>query len=185
MSRLWRMWGWMVLGLLASPTSLADSEADAVSRHRGKKGGVTVLWPRVVPQTEDPQILAIAETLQGRLDGMAQASVDPKRVVVRPDPERVCPRAGCRSVSLGAVLGHQDGGCFAVGLVGLAEGGAVQLVPWGGRIKVRAPTQPFRKPPESSIAVTEFVPCDRLIESLSDTGIERALAAVLQADAAP
>ena len=128
MSRWWRMWGWMALGLLVSPQGLADSEADAVSRHRGKKGGVTVLWPRVVPQTDDAQILQLADALQGRLDAMAQASVDPKRVVVRPAPERVCPRSGCRSVSLGAVLGHQDGGCFAVGLVGLPEGGAVQ--PW-------------------------------------------------------
>ena len=61
----------------------------------------------------------------------------------------------------------------------------MQLVPWGGRIKVRAPTQPFRKPPESSIAVTEFVPCDRLVDSLSDAGIEQALAAMLEADARP
>lgn len=172
---------WVMLAMLLAPIGQASTDADAVSRHRGKKGGIVVLWPRVVPQTEDPEVIRMAEVLHERLETLALDSVDPNKVVVRPPPERVCPLEGCKSVSLGAVLGHQAGGCFAVGLVGLAERGSVQLVPWAGRIKVRSRTQPFRQPPESSIAVTEFVPCEQLVESLSDEGLQRTLAAALEA----
>ena len=111
------------------------------------------------------------------MDALAARTVPEARVSVRPRPERVCPQQGCKGVSLGAVLGHQEGGCFAVALIGAPNGGSVQLVPWAGKVLApRGGQVPFRSPPESRLMVTEFVPCQDLLGLLDDGRVQAELA---------
>jgi hypothetical protein len=164
-------------------SAVAGDEA-TISKHRGKKGGVVVLWPRIVPEGGlTPDVKEVAVRLHQRLAALAGAAADEKKVVVRPYPERVCPQTGCKSVSVGVVLGHQEGGCFAVGLVGAPDAGSVQLIPWAGRVSSSRRDVAFRDPPENLLVVNEFVPCGELLSSLNDgplvaaieTAVERSL----------
>src|SRR5688500_18623161 len=104
--------GWLVLPL-ALP-ALARAAGPEVSSSRGRSGGVVVLWPRLVPEAEDPVIVDLARRLQQRVADAAAGSVDARRIDLRPAPERVCPRAGCKTTSLTLMLGHQDGGCALI-----------------------------------------------------------------------
>lgn len=167
-----------LLALLASVVLVLPAQAgDAptISAKKGKKGGVVVLWPRVVPEEAPPEVHELAAGLQAELERLAQGAVDPGLVTLRPEPERVCPQDGCRAVSLGAVLGHHEGGCFAVGLVGLPDAGHIRMVPWAGEVLATRRHVAHREPPESELVVTEFVPCDDLIPALDSSRIERAL----------
>lgn len=166
---------WLFAGLAQA------TEPSVVSTRRGKRGGVLVLWPRVVPETEDATMLLLASALQGRLDALADRVADPALRATRPAPERVCPaEGGCRAVSLGAVLGHHEGGCFAVGLVGAPDGGNVRLVPWAGQVSARGGRElPHRQPPEDVLVVKEFVPCGSLLDALDDARLEEVLRAAL------
>jgi hypothetical protein len=42
----------------------------------------------------------------------------------------------------------------------------VTLVPLAGDAKLSATTSPFREPPENLVTVSEFVPCDKLLQDL-------------------
>ncbi len=166
------LWG------LALPAH-AGGDDETISRSRGKKGGVVVLWPRIVPQTDDTTVAALGAELQARLTQVANDALDSKMVGVRPEPERVCPLAGCRAVSLNVVLGHQDGGCFAVGLLGSPQAGSIQLFPLAGSVRASAREVGFRDAPENKLLVTEFVPCDELMNTLDDTKLRSALGKAL------
>jgi hypothetical protein len=137
-----------------------------ISRSRGRPEGVVVLWPRIVPATSDPAILAVAAKLQGRLEEVAAEAVEPSRVDVRPAPERTCPAAGCRATSLGLMLGHRDGGCAVLAVVGSPEGGVQRMVPLAGTFQMTDAALPFRDPPENDVVVTEFVPCTEVDQRL-------------------
>lgn len=175
------------LWLALSGAALASGDGPEISKHRGKKDGVIVLWPRVVPgdpQAEvPPEIPGIAAQVHQKLGQLAARVSDENRLVIRPEPERVCPQRGCRAVSLGAVLGFHEGGCFAVGLVGLPDGGQVRMVPWAGDVLASQRHVAHREAPESRLMVQEFVPCERLVASLEDAALERALQAAIAEDA--
>ena len=172
---------WIGLGLLLAVPAQAGGDDETISRSRGKKGGVVVLWPRIVPETQDGAIDALGTELQARLTQIAQRTVDPAMVMVRPAPERACPLNGCKATTLSVVLGHQEGGCFAVGLVGGADGGTVQLFPLAGSVRASSREVDFRDPPENKLLVTEFIPCDDLLGALDDAKLKAALAkAVLE-----
>jgi hypothetical protein len=130
-----------------------------VSSSRGKSEGVVVLWPRVVPETTDPVINDLANKLQQRLQASALQRVPERRVDVRPSPERVCPRSGCRGTSLTLLLGHQGGGCALLGIVGPPGPATQRLVPLVGLFDMEDPYLPFREAPEGDVVITEFVPC--------------------------
>lgn len=141
------------------------NDAPEISRSTGEAGGVVVLWPRILPKSEDPKVLELATRVQARLEriaGKASSNVDR-----RPSPERVCPKGeGCRAASLGAVLATKGGGCAVVALIGPPGVKPVQLVPLSGTVKLDAETSPFREPPENLVVVQEFVPCDKLLADL-------------------
>lgn len=159
---------WVAALWLASGIGSAWAGAPEISRSRGRRGGVVVLWPRVVPATEDPQIQGLAKRLQDRLYAAASEVVDYRRVDVRPEPERVCPRAGCRAPSVSLLLGHQAGGCVLVGFVSPAGDEPADVVPMVGEVELASDKIAFRKPPESSMVVTEFVPCTQIEEAFDD-----------------
>ena len=79
-----------MLALLTLSALAAD--APEISRSVGVKGGVVVLWPRVLPATADPAVQVEAQKLQARLTAMAEAAAPAAPRDVRPTPERVCPR---------------------------------------------------------------------------------------------
>ncbi|MCB9687080.1 MAG: hypothetical protein H6738_16930 [Alphaproteobacteria bacterium] len=158
----------VVLALVAS-ASLGAVGSDEISHSKGKPAGLVVLWPRVVPATDDPQIRRLAGALQDRVAQQAVSDRGSNLVDQRPEPERVCPRSGCRGTSVSLMLGHQAGGCVVVATVGPPGDEQQTMIPLAGRMDMPEPVVPFRSPPEERIVVREFVPCDQLLESL-DTG---------------
>ncbi len=142
-----------------------SNDSKEISRSVGAPGGVVVLWPRIIPRTDDAMVHDIAFKVQARLEriaGKAATSVDR-----RPEPERVCPRGeGCRGASLGAVLAVKDKGCAVVAVVGPAGPKDERLVSLAGTVSLRSDTVAFRDPPENNVTVQEFVPCEKLLADL-------------------
>lgn len=166
----------LVTPLLAAPGYTGD--APEISRSRGKPGTVVVLWPRIVPASDDAEIHELAVQVQRRLAEIAAKAMPGAEIDVRPEPERVCPQGGCRGVAVGAVVAHQGGGCVSVATV--SEGGesAARLVPWGGQVRLKKEESPFREPPESLVQVTDFAPCGELLDEMATrtTALEKAIA---------
>ena len=148
----------MTLLLSALAVAFAGRDAPEISRTRGSARGIVVLWPRVVPETDDPMIHDLAVRMRDRLYAAAAKVVPYRRVDVRPEPERVCPRDGCRAPAVTVMIGHREGGCALVGL--LQPPGDVPAIPWsiGGEVELVEPIA-FRDPPERAIVVREFTPC--------------------------
>lgn len=168
----------IVLSLLAAGPAFAGGDGAEISRSRGKAGGAVVLWPRVVPEAQDPSLDDLATKLQQRLEAIAHRNVSESRTVVRPKPERVCPQEGCKGVSLSVMLAHQEGGCAAVALVGAPGAEPSVMIPWAGKVVTAGTSLAFRQPPESQVTVTEFVPCGELLTRLDDGAVEAAVANV-------
>ncbi|MEQ1503847.1 MAG: hypothetical protein ABMB14_16520 [Myxococcota bacterium] len=168
----------MILGLVVGGWwSVADAGTGSeISHSRGKANGVVVLWPRVVPETDDPAITDLAKRLQARIQAAAATTVIPARIDVRPAPERVCPLSGCRSTSVGVLLGHQDGGCAALAIVGPPGVESQRLVPLAGKFQMTDAALEFRAAPEGKVTVSEFVPCASLEQALDNDAIARLLA---------
>lgn len=170
-----------LVGLVGLVVPAFAGSGDEISHSRGRPGGVVVLWPRVVPETDDAEVAALAARLQTRLQAAAIASVPAAKIDVRPQPERVCPRSGCRAVSVGLMLGHQDGGCAALAVVGPAGPEAQRLVPLAGKFQMSDASLLYRAAPEGKVVVSEFVPCAELEASLDNDALSR----LLQTTASP
>jgi hypothetical protein len=140
--------------------------APEITKSGGSDGGVVVLWPRIAPKSDDPEVEEIATLAQNRLASIAgELGVD---VDKRPEPERVCPRPqGCKAVALGFVLSKREGGCALVATVSKPGESPASLVPWVGTVELRSSTVPFREPPESEVSVTEMASCSKLKKDLS------------------
>jgi hypothetical protein len=160
-------------------------DAPEISRSLGTEGGAVVLWPRVVvPRSAgkpDADAMAIAGKVQTRLASIAERVLGGRLVDVRPDPERVCPKQGCKAASLGVLFTKAGGGCAVVALVSPPGASAARLVTWSpGEVQLKQATVPFRSPPEAVIAVKDYAACDKLPETLSahDAEIEAAIRSV-------
>lgn len=152
-------------GLLPGASSV---DAPEISRSAGVPNGVVVFWPRVSPRSEDPAMRTIAANVQGRLRTLVERTLPGRAVDVRPEPERVCPRAGCNAMTVGFSLYHSNSGaCSVVALVSGAGASPARLVPWAGRVQLREETVPFREPPEARILVEDAVPCAGLGDALT------------------
>ncbi len=144
----------------ASLPSANVGDAPEISRSVGVRGGVVVFWPRVAPRSDDPAIRAVATAVQQRMQQLAERALPGRRVEVRPEPERVCPRAGCDAMTLGASLYHTPaGGCVVVALVSGAGQSPQRLVPWVGSVDLREAVVPFREPPEARIVSRDMARC--------------------------
>ena len=146
---------------------------ERVSTSRGTEGGVVVLWPRII--TRDTSDAGEAPEIQSALRAIAQRLGRP--LDVRPEPQRVCPQAGCEAMSIGAVLLKSGTGCAVVATVAQAGSSPSRLVPWAGDIELRATVVPFREPPEAQVRVLDFVACSDLSTSLAagEPAIEEAI----------
>ena len=87
-------------------------------------------------------------------------------VDVRPAPERVCPQAGCKAMTVGALLVHTGQACAVVALVSGPGRSAVHLLPWAGKVTLKQQTLPFREYPESHVTILDFQRCGALAEPM-------------------
>ncbi len=166
-----------------SPGVVTANSMDApeISRSVGVPGGVVVLWPRVAPRSEDPQITAIAATVQQRLQQLVARALPGRTVDVRPSPERVCPRQGCVAMTVGASFFHTpQGGCTVVAIVSGAGQSPQRLVPWVGSVDLRESIVPFREPPESRIVSRDQARCADAVSQLAN-GEDAVVAAIREA----
>jgi len=136
---------------------------DNISRSRGEEGGVVVLWPRIIPAGERDSLRPTAQALQERLRAMVASALPGRPIDVRPENERVCPITGCLGSAVGLLLVRQGTGCVAITLLSDPGKSAQRLVGWAGGYTSPAEV-PFREPPESSVLVRDYVPCERLLE---------------------
>jgi hypothetical protein len=149
-----------------------------VSKSGGERNGVTILWPRMIPSGATGHLNPQAIALQDHLTLLTETTLVGRPRDVRPSPERVCPQAGCRGISVGVLLVHTRGGCAAVALVTPPGRSASVLVPWIGRVTLKRDMVRFREPPESQVIIRDFVPCAELSAHLAagDEVIRAALA---------
>jgi hypothetical protein len=143
-----------------------ESDAPEISRSAGEDGGVVLLWPRVVPRDARDGLRASATAVQQRLRALVQQAAPTRAIDERPEPERVCPRAGCRAPSVGALVVRQGEGCAAFLLLAAPGTSPTRIVPWIGEATLRQTMVDFREPPEAQVAITDFVACSTLDEHL-------------------
>jgi hypothetical protein len=154
----------------------ASVDAPEISRSVGVEGGIVVLWPRVVgPRGSPTRAVDQARQLQSRLVAIAGRVAPGRPVDVRPQPERVCPRSGCSALALGVVLAVSGQGCAAIALVSDPGQSPAELVPWGGQVRLKSNSVPFREPPELAVRITDYARCDSLLEALNDKSVEAAI----------
>jgi hypothetical protein len=140
-----------------------------------------VLWPRIVltrqgPAKPDDSTREFARGLQSRLADLARSAAPGKKIEVRPDPERVCPRSGCNAATIGVLFAKAGEGCAAVALVSAPGKSPSRLVPWLGAAKIARDTVPFREQAEEAVRVTDFSSCSTLSsEKDHDADVQSAL----------
>ena len=149
------------------PSSAAGHASSKISTTTGEEGGVIVLWPRIIPATQDPAVLLTARSVQARLAALARDRYPSRAIDVRPEPQRACPQAGCKATSLSAVIIHNHGSCVVVGLVAPPGRSPTTMIPWAGAVDLKQPTVPFRDYPESSLVIRDFLPCADLAAPLA------------------
>lgn len=153
-----------VLGALGAAMA-ADPARDPtklppeISRSVGQEGGVVLLWPRVIPRSEDPQTSQDATFVQGQLRAAIARALPNVPVDVRPEPERVCPQKGCKGIAVGAVLLHKEQGCAVVATVSKPGQSEQRLIPMAGAMALATTSVPFREPPESFVTIHDFDRC--------------------------
>ncbi len=139
-----------------------------VSASRGQAGGVVVLWPRVVPSSQTEAARPVAAAIQQQLRQLTTHAAPGKPLDVRPEPERVCPRAGCAGASVGAMLAISPGGaCAVVGWVAGPGPGTMRLFPWVGEVTLKQEVIDFREPPESFVVIEDYASCESVAAKLA------------------
>jgi hypothetical protein len=182
------------LGCAATPTQSADAppaataEADTrpieeafVSQSGGEPGGLVVFWPRVIPRSEAPEVSQLAGQVQAKLVELAEQTFPERSLDVRPEPERVCPRGGCPAATFGVLLVHKGEKCAAVALTSAGETATNDLAVWAGDVRLKLERVAFREYPENHVAISGYVPCDQLVQAMTDN--DEAIVAALRATA--
>lgn len=178
------------LAATAAPAPAATSPAPApagtleerhVSRSPGVAGGVTILWPRIIPRDIVDENRDLAAALQQQMKILVEKHLPGRAIDFRPEPERVCPKTGCAGASVGLLLSRQGQGCLVLALVSRPGVSPTRIVPWVGKVQLRGDTVGFREWPESQITVADYIPCSSLLTTMDAQ--EAAIAAALKAAA--
>lgn len=162
----------------SAPETLEERQ---VSKSAGVAGGVTVLWPRIIPREIVDENRDLAAALQQQMRRIVEKHLPGRPLDFRPEPERVCPQGGCVGASVGLLLSRSGNGCLVLALVSRPGPSPTKIVPWVGKVQLRTDTIGFREWPESQIVVSDFVPCNALLTTM-DAG-EASVAAALRAAA--
>ncbi|MCA9635897.1 MAG: hypothetical protein KC420_07705 [Myxococcales bacterium] len=139
-----------------------------IAHSRGVKGGVVLLWPRVIPSSIAGENAQLAGQIQAHLKGTIERALPGKPIDVRPSPERVCPREGCEGMPINVLFNRNGSACLVVALIGGPGAAPVRLIPWAGTVEFKADTVPHREPPESQVVIKDYVPCDALLNAMKD-----------------
>lgn len=158
------------------------TEERHVSKSPGAPGGVTLLWPRIIPRDIVDQNRDLAAALQARMKTIVEKHLPGRTIDYRPEPERVCPKNGCAGVSVGLLLSRKDQGCLVLALISRPGTSPTRIVPWVGKVQLRADTVGFREWPESQITVADYVPCNSLLTTMDaqEAAVGEALKAAAQ-----
>jgi hypothetical protein len=153
-----------------------------VSKSAGAAGGVTLLWPRIIPREIVDQNRDLAAALQQRMKTIVEKHLPGRTIDFRPEPERVCPKEGCAGVSVGLLLSRKDQGCLVLALISRPGPSPTRIVPWVGKVSLRSDTVGFREWPESQITVADYVPCNSLLTTMDaqEAAVGEALKAAAQ-----
>jgi hypothetical protein len=143
----------------SAQTRTPAGDAPEISRSAGVEGGVVVLWPRVVPRSQRVSAQQLAASAQQRLAGLVRKHLPGKPVDVRPEPERVCRQAGCKAMSVGALIVRKQRGCVVLAVISRPGPSPARLIPWVGKVTLKILDVPFRQPPESFVTIDDFAPC--------------------------
>lgn len=162
----------------AAQPSAGSLEERHVSTSAGAAGGVTLLWPRIIPRDIVDENRDLAGALQQRMKGIVEKHLPGRAIDFRPEPERVCPKTGCAGVSVGLLLSRQGQGCLVIALISRPGVAPTRIVPWVGKVQLRADTVGFREWPESQITVADYIPCNSLLTTMDSQ--EANIAAALQ-----
>src|SRR5690606_18348727 len=122
------------------PESLEERH---VSKSPGQPGGVTILWPRIIPREIVDDNRALASALQQQMRRIVEKHLPGRPIDFRPEPERVCPKTGCAGVSVGLLLSRQGQGCLVLALVSRPGASPTTIVPWVGKVQLRSQTVGF------------------------------------------
>lgn len=167
-----------------TPNAIQTGDAPEISRSAGVEGGAVVLWPRIVLPRDagkpDLDTLKLAARVQSRLADVARRVLGNATIDMRPEPERVCPKAGCNGVSLGILFAKAGGGCSVMALVSAPGPSAQRIVPWSpGLVQLTRDSVGFREPAEKVVKVTDYGACAKLPDELAakDSVIEAAIRA--------
>lgn len=146
----------------------AEDAAPEISRSRGPKGGVVVLWPRVWPKSDDATTRDLATKVQQRLQVLAKRAAGARTVELRPEPERACPKKGCEATAVSAVVVVRDKACAVVAFASGPGTSPGHLLPWAGKVELASDVVPFREPPEERVKVVDHVPCATVLDGVDD-----------------
>ncbi|HVY48499.1 MAG TPA: hypothetical protein VHB21_21570, partial [Minicystis sp.] len=143
----------------------ADLQPD-VSRSRGHKGGMVVLWPRVSVATGGDASKAhdAARDAELRLEALAHRAGGARAVDRRPEPEARCPKDGCEATSVSAVVFARPDGCAAVAMIAGPKKSPAHLLKWAGDVELTSDIVPLGAGPEPLVKVKTAVPCEKLFE---------------------
>ena len=147
---------------VTDPTAISG-DAPEISRSVGADGGIVILWPRV----KDKQLSPVAAQIQQRLADIAKRALPGRAVDIRPEPERVCPRTGCKAIAVGAGILQNGEACAVIGLVSAPGPSDQTIVPWVGDMILKSPVAAFREPPESQVQVKDYARCTTLVDGLA------------------
>jgi len=164
-----------------APAAAESLEERHVSKSPGTAGGVTILWPRIIPRDIVDDNRGLGAALQQQMRVMVEKHLPGRAIDFRPEPERVCPKSGCVGVSVGLLLSRQGQGCLVLALVSRPGVSPTRIVPWVGKVQLRADSVGFREWPESQITVADYIPCTSLLTTMDAQ--EAAIADALKAAA--
>lgn len=164
-----------------SPTNTSSGDDPKVSRSPGEPGGVVVLWPRVIPVDSTDLNRRLVQEVQTHLRVLVQRAAPGKPIDVRPEPERVCRRAGCEATSVNVLFNRTGDGCAVIALVTPPGPVETTLVPWAGGAELTRTQIAFRDPPESYVAIKDLARCSELIQVMrqNDAAVEAAIRAAI------
>ena len=146
---------------VTDPTAIS-SDAPEISRSVGVDGGIVILWPRV----KDKALTPVAAQIQQRLADIAKRALPGRAVDIRPEPERVCPRTGCKAIAIGAGILQNGEACAVIALTSASGPSDQNIVPWVGDMILKSPVAAFREPPESQVQVKDYARCTTVANDL-------------------
>ena len=164
-----------------APAAAETLEERHVSKSAGAVGSVTILWPRIIPRDIVDENRGLGAALQQQMRVLVEKHLPGRAIDFRPEPERVCPKTGCAGVSVGLLLSRQGQGCLVLALVSRPGVSPTRIVPWVGKVQLRADNVGFREWPESQITVADYIPCTSLLTTMDAQ--EAAIADALKAAA--